>query len=154
MLKCGDSKFRINPLVTVISSGDLSKFRNDQSNKNKMKGSQLEIKNDSEVFIVHSSYGNETFESVLRQVIVVKKSMCPGAYRIIELFNKHQSWRQKATAKDSKEDDTDRWHKCAFMTGIDICNSYSKSKEGYMTLDSDSSQLLSAFAAAGALVAV
>jgi hypothetical protein len=55
---------------------------------NGCEGSQLE--NDSEVFIVHSSYGNETFESVLRQVIIVKKSMCPAAYRIIELFNAHQ----------------------------------------------------------------
>jgi hypothetical protein len=61
----------------------------------------------------------------------------------------HQNWRQKATAKDSKKNDTDMWHKSAFITSNDI---YKTSKD--MTLVSDISQLLSAFTAAGALVAV
>lgn len=149
--------FRINPLVTIISSGDLSKFRNDQSNKNKLNGKygKDEGDNDSEVFIVHSSYGNETFESVLRQVVIVKKSMCSVAHRILEMFNANQGWRLRATEKDSKDSCINphnqyiinKWHKSAFIRANDISNILKEEV-------SDAIQLLSAFTAAGALVAV
>jgi hypothetical protein len=141
--------FRINPLVTIISSGDLSKFRNDQSNKSKLNGKNGtdEGDNNSEVFIVHSSYGNETFESVLRQVVIVKKSMCSVAHRIIENFNANQGWRLRATEKDSKDSCINKWHKSALIRATDISNILKEEV-------SDAIQLLSAFTAAGALVAV
>lgn len=51
-----DMRFRINPLVQVISSGDLIKFRSSSSKNSK------QSKDDSTVHVVHSSFGKSFIE--------------------------------------------------------------------------------------------
>jgi hypothetical protein len=67
-------RFRINPLVQIISSGDLDKFRGSSSSS-----SSSSSRREEEVYVCHSSFGNETLESVLRQPVVVTARMAPVA---------------------------------------------------------------------------
>ena len=77
--------FRLNPLVRIISSDDLGKFTNCVKNK---------LDSANQVYVVHSSFGNETFESVLRQAVVFPYTMVDHVEALLEVFKEYQLERQ------------------------------------------------------------
>ena len=104
-------QYRINPLVKIISSEHLSKFRRGTKSNTKNVGNGKNEKNeknsddkDSEnvVYVVHSSFGNETFESVLRQVVLIPCKISNAANALLELLKIHQKNRQRIYAENSR----------------------------------------------------
>jgi hypothetical protein len=85
-----DKMYRLNPLVKIVTSTDIRCFE---------RGSSISISKDalrsSEAFIVHSGFGNETFESVLRQVVIVPESMASAAKVLMGIIAEHQVQRQQ-----------------------------------------------------------
>jgi hypothetical protein len=83
-----DTTYRVNPLVKVVTSTDIRCFE---------RGSSVskDALSSSEAFIVHSGFGNETFESVLRQVVIVPEIMVPAAKVLMNIIAEHQVARQR-----------------------------------------------------------
>jgi hypothetical protein len=112
-----DKLFRINPLVKIITSADIKQF---QRNAPKEKWIKIDRKSrlpkwdqptNSMAYIVHAGYGNETYDSVLRQVIIIPEDLRSSAELLLQAFTKHQEARlavftsdnQKATKKRDRD---------------------------------------------------
>lgn len=108
-----DKLFRLNPLVKIITSSDIKQFQRGASKEEwiDIDRNSRERKRDqptnSMAYIVHAGYGNETYDSVLRQVIIISDLLRSSADLLLEVFTKHQEARlalftsdnQKATKK-------------------------------------------------------
>jgi hypothetical protein len=151
-----DKMYRINPLVKVITSTDIRCFE---------RGSSASIPKDaqssSEAFVVHSGFGNETFESVLRQVVIVPNSMASAAKVLMGIIAEHQVQRQQffiSLEENRSNRSTKRKRgepvECSFSWGGSsfVTVNHIKGTESGRSLDvSILFQLMQAFVAAGVL---
>ena len=115
-----DKLFRLNPLVKIITSADIKQFQRNAPEEKWIvpivpdRNSRLpkwEQPSNSMAYIVHAGYGNETYDSVLRQVIIIPDLLRSSADLLLEAFTKHQEARlavftsdnQKATKKRDRD---------------------------------------------------
>ena len=149
-----DQRYRINPLVKVITSTDIKQFqRGARSSDKNDTGSD----SDAQAYIVHASYGNETFESVLRQVIIVPQAMHVPAMLLVSAIALHQKARQRtyeyhsqrSTKKRGLDHDfrENEWHSTSCVTVKSIAFVSISAPESLQLTH----QLLEAFVLAGAL---
>ena len=106
---------------------------------------------------MHAGYGNETFESVLRQVIIVPQAMNLPAVLLVSAITLHQKARQRIHEFDSQRSTKKRghdheireneWHSTSCVTVKSIAF-ISRSAPDSLQL---THQLLEAFVLAGAL---
>ena len=105
-----DCLYRMNPLVRIISSQDISKYGGTDKSKvstkagQSLKGNDLNRSDDEEmqVYIVHSGFGNDTYESILRQAVVVPRRLVKIADRLVLMFSNFQIDRQQALIENLK----------------------------------------------------
>ena len=155
-----DQRYRINPLVKIITSTDIKQFQRGASSSDK---NHKDSDSDSQAYIVHAGYGNETFESVLRQVVIVPKAMELSAVLLASAITLHQKARQRtyefegqrSTKKRGRDHEVsdNEWHSTCCVTVKSIACITKKSKGLVSTPDplQLTRQLLDAFVLAGAL---
>ena len=164
-------RYRINPLARIIAPSDTQRYNTDagqssSSDKVKKNEEKVEEEEEDKVFVVHVAYGNETFESVLRQTVIVPHGLIPATLGLMALMNKHQLNRQainkevdsahldKAVEKKRKRADTEissdiPWSETSHIRLSQLTRSL-PSISSKLTQTS-ASQVLQAFEAAGAL---
>jgi hypothetical protein len=162
-----DKLFRLNPLVKIITSADIKQFqRNAPEEKwvDTIKKSQLpkwDQPTNSMAYIVHAGYGNETYDSVLRQVIIIPELLRSSAELLLEAFTEHQEARlavftsdnQKATKKRDRDHEIivdQQWQNTGQLT----IRSIAKHGANWKFDLQDMGQVFEAFFVAGALTLI
>lgn len=105
-----DKLFRLNPLAKIITSSDIKQFQRGASKEKifieidrNFEGHKWDKPTNSMAYIVHAGYGNETYDSVLRQVIIIPLSLRSSADLLLEVFTKHQEVRLAAFTSDNQK---------------------------------------------------
>jgi hypothetical protein len=162
-----DKLFRLNPLVKIITSADIKQFQRNAPEEKWIKtdrNSRLpkwEQPSNSMAYIVHAGYGNETYDSVLRQVIIIPDLLRSSAELLLEAFRKHQEARlavftsdnQKATKKRDRDHEfivDQQWQ----STGQLTIRSIAKHGVNWKYDLQDMGQVFEAFFVAGALTLI
>ena len=146
-----NTKFRINPLARIIAPSDIQRYNPDASQPSS------DEEEEEVVFVVHVAYGNETFESVLRQTVMVPRAYIPAALNLMELMNKHQLARQSTnksvSEKKRKRTGTENschsvWSETSHLTPYQLKGMFPKMKGNELLFFT---KVLLMFEAAGAL---
>ena len=158
-----DIRFRINPLALLINNDDLDRFMVCDKATTTVAGDDEE----DVIYVCHFNYGNENFDSLLRQEVIIPSKYVHIAKVLGHLITNHQLSRKKYYLRNeelcgrkrrhsgdddkSYEDMDDAWSKTECFSYIEFNTILKKDRNLMKHSDADVIKLLLAFVNAGVL---